>query len=240
MTIAVIVPVWNEAEALRATMASIIREHPRETKPASSDSMNTGSRDPGLELIVADGGSDDGSAGIAREAGAQVIASPRRQRAAQMNLGAEAAMGDVMLFLHADTLLPAGWARVLANAFAHDPKLVGGAFRRRFVPGSRFLRFTCAAADVRGRCLGWFLGDQAIFVRREIFRELGGFAPLPVCEDLDFTRRLARRGRVRLLKETVHTSDRRFHRRGALRQSLADLVTAIRFLCEQRNRKSRE
>ena len=213
--ISVIVPAVNEAECLGSVLEA-----------ARADGGP-------VEVLLVDGGSSDATVAIARAAGARVIESPVQLRATQMNLGAAAARGDVLLFLHADTLLPAGWRRAIATAFAREPDLVGGAFRRRFVPGSFFLRLTCAVADLRGQHWGWFLGDQAMFVRREIFRELGGFAPLRACEDLEFARRLARRGRVRQLREIVLTSDRRFRARGAVGQTLADLTTAWRFLREK-------
>jgi rSAM/selenodomain-associated transferase 2 len=212
-SISIIVPVLNEAEHLAATLASI------------------GSP---VQLIVVDGGSSDDSAGIARCAGAEVIASTVQQRAAQLNFGAERATGDVLLFLHADTRLPQDWSVFLRNALARDPHCVGGAFRRRFDFGSRFLAVTCALADWRGAIFNVFLGDQAMFVRREVFRTLGGFAPLQRCEDLDLSMRLARTGRCRLLPATVITSGRRFQLRGVVRQTLHDFVVAGRFVAGRR------
>ena len=112
--IAVIVPTWNEAAQL----------------PACLDAVGGG--DAAVEVIVADGGSTDRTAEIARAWGARVVAAPVRQRAAQMNLAAAGARGRVLVFLHADTRLPAGWVAELAGALDRDPGLVGGAFRRRF------------------------------------------------------------------------------------------------------------
>lgn len=212
-SISIIMPVLNEAEHLPAAFASI------------------GSP---VQLIVVDGGSGDDSPAIARRTGAEVIASPVQQRAAQMNLGAERATGDVLLFLHADTRLPQDWSAVLRNALARDPRYVGGAFRRRSDCGSRVLAVTCALADWRGAMFNLFLGDQAMFARREVFRALGGFAPLQRCEDLDLSMRLARTGRCRLLPATVITSGRRFQRRGAVRQTLHDFVVASRFVAGRR------
>jgi rSAM/selenodomain-associated transferase 2 len=207
--IAVIVPVWNDATALRASLAAIV----------GAD-----------DVVVVDGGSDDHSVAVARAAGARVVVCSVRQRAAQMNLGAQESSTDVLLFLHADTILPPDALTAVRTGFANDPGLAGGAFRRRFIPGSRFLRLTCALANLRGRTCGWFLGDQAMFVRRAMFEQLSGFAPLRMCEDLDFSRRLARAGRTRLLRPVVYSDDRRFRRSGAVRQSLADLATTWRFL----------
>jgi rSAM/selenodomain-associated transferase 2 len=211
-SISVIVPVLNEAAHLPASLASV------------------GPLDESLQLIVVDGGSKDDSLTVARRCGAKTLVSPIRQRAAQMNLGADSAKGDVLLFLHADTRLPENWRNVLATEMQRDAACVGGAFRRRFDSPSFFLRTTCRLSDWRGSLFNWFLGDQAIFVRRDVFRTLGGFARLERCEDLDFSIRLARLGKSRLLPLTVVSSARRFEQRGPLRQTLRDFATAISFL----------
>jgi GT2 family glycosyltransferase len=171
---------------------------------------------------------------VARRCGAETLVSPIRQRAAQMNLGAGTARGDVLLFLHADTRLPENWRTVLASGMQRDALCVGGAFRRRFDSPSLFLRATSRLADWRSSQFGWFLGDQAMFVRRDIFRTLDGFAPLQKCEDLDFSIRLKRAGRCRLLPATVISSSRRFEQHGPFRQTLRDFATAIRFVMQRR------
>jgi rSAM/selenodomain-associated transferase 2 len=211
-SISIIVPVLNEAAQLPASLASV------------------GRLDGSIQLIVVDGGSTDDSVTVANRWAAQTLVSPIRQRAAQMNLGADAAKGDVLLFLHADTRLPENWRNVLATEMRSDAACVGGAFRRRFDSPSFFLRTTCRLSDWRGSLFNWFLGDQAIFVRRDVFRALGGFANLERCEDLDFSIRLARVGKSRLLPTTVLSSARRFEKRGPLRQTLRDFATAISFL----------
>lgn len=210
--ISVIIPTDHEAELLGATLAAVGRSTPE------------------TEVIVVDGGSGDATVAIASAAGARVVVAPERGRAAQLNHGAAIATGDVLLFLHADTIVPDGWDAAIAATMSADATCVGGAFRRRYVPGSWFLRLTCALATWRCRWSGWFLGDQAMFVRRAVFGELGGFAVLPACEDLDFSIRLARRGRTVVLRDVVLSSDRRFRRLGAVRQTWADLVTTGRFL----------
>ena len=217
-TISIIVPVLNEAQHLREVLASI------------------NSKVGGQEVIVVDGGSSDASCAIAAAADVRLLHSPVRQRAAQMNLGVRAACGSILLFLHADTRLPAGWRENLLDAFARRPEIVGGAFRRRFDSGSRLLRVTCRLADWRGRRFGWFLGDQAMFVRREVFERLGGFAPLQPFEDLEFSLRLARAGRTELLDTVVTSSGRRFELRGALRQTCSDVALTLNFLISSRAR----
>ncbi len=114
-----------------------------------------------------------------------------------------------MLFLHADTRLAPSALRALQAALRHE-EVVGGGFARRYDSASPFLRATCALAEARTRFCGWFLGDQAIFVRRTVFAALGGFSAWDVFEDLDFSRRLARVGRVVTLRPPVVSSARRF------------------------------
>ena len=217
-SITVIVPVWNEADNLPACLASI------------------GTLGVEVEVIVVDAGSSDGSAAIARAAGATVLNSGVRQRAAQLNAGATHAKGAVLLFLHADTCLPSEWRPALRNALEGNTDILGGGFRRRFEGGSSVLRITCELAAWRGKLCGWFLGDQAMFVRREAFDALGGFKPFQRCEDLDFSIRLSRRGRTCVLSATVQTSSRRFQAYGPVRQTIRDFLTATRFIFAERHR----
>lgn len=180
------------------------------------------------EVVVVDGASGDGSAAAARAAGARVVACARAHRAAQLNAGARAARGAVLLFLHADTVLPRSAGRRILDAL-RDPRVVGGAFRRRYTGGGAFLALTCLLADLRCRWFGLSLGDQAQFVRRALFLAHGGFAPLARCEDLELARALARRGRLATLGPPVRSSPRRFAR-GAVAVTLHDAWTAVRHL----------
>ena len=211
--ISVVIPTLNEAGQLPATLAAIQANRPR----------------AGLEVILVDAGSSDDTVELASASGARVVMSPEAQRAAQMNLGARNARGDVLLFLHADTLL-AESALPNLEAALDDPEVVGGGFARRFASPSRCLRLTCRLADWRCRRLGWFLGDQAIFARREAFERLGGYRPLDLFEDLDFSRRLARVGRVVTLDPPVVSSARRFADRGVVSRTCSDLWLTFRYL----------
>jgi len=170
------------------------------------------------ELIVADGESRDATRDVAARLADAVVLAPRG-RAAQMNAGAAAARGDVLLFLHADTRLPDGFADAVARALA-DPHVVGGHFAVALnAPGWRY-RLTERLISGRSRLTGVATGDQAIFVRRSVFEALGGFAALPLMEDIDLMRRLKRSGRVAALDERVVTSARRWERDGFWRTVL--------------------
>jgi rSAM/selenodomain-associated transferase 2 len=203
MKISVIIPALNEARELPETMARL---------------------SGAAEIILADGGSDDGTADWK---GVIVLKTPRG-RASQMNAGAAIATGDVFLFLHADTWMQAGCLEAMGAAM-RDPEVVGGAFERRFRSDSIFLKSTCALAALRNRAIGWHLGDQGIFCRARTFREMGGFKNLRAFEDIDFSRRLARKGKIITLRPAILSSARRFES-GAIKRTAMDLVLTMRYL----------
>lgn len=189
MRISVVVPTLNEAATLSAALARL----------------------DGAEVIVADGGSGDGTAEAARALGARVISAPRG-RGPQLAAGARAATGEAILFLHADTRLGAGALDALRGALA-DPAVVGGNFRLIFDGEDRFSRWlTGFYAWLRRR--GLFYGDSAIFVRRAALEAIGGVPEIALMEDFELVRRLARRGRLACVSEPpAVTSSRRFEGR---------------------------
>jgi rSAM/selenodomain-associated transferase 2 len=209
--ISVIIPVFNESCYLSATLAAI----------EQSESAH--------EIIVVDAGSSDGSIAVALEHGARVISTAVKQRASQMNRGARSARGDVFLFLHADTRLPQNALTKIEFVIAKR-NVVGGGFARRYDLPSWFLRGTCVLAGIRTRLSGWFLGDQGIFVRRDVFEKLGGFRNFDLFEDLDFSRRMRCEGRVVTLRPPVISSARRFSLYGPCRTTWKDLLTTCRYL----------
>ncbi|HKS36721.1 MAG TPA: TIGR04283 family arsenosugar biosynthesis glycosyltransferase [Verrucomicrobiae bacterium] len=209
--ISIVIPTLNEAELLPGSLGRI------------------GADIVPHEIVVVDGGSSDASVRIAEAAKCRVLQSAERHRAKQMNLGAANAQGDVLLFLHADTLIPPEGLRAIESVLKNE-RVVGGGFRRRYVNAPAFLQFTCAMADWRGRWLGWHFGDQGIFVRRAAFEALGGFRELAVFEDVDLCRRMKKVGRVVGLRPQVLSSARRFAKRGALVTSLADLWLTCRYV----------
>jgi len=181
------------------------------------------------EIIVIDGGSSDGTAELAEKKSKRVLRTMERNRAIQMNEGRRLANGNVLLFLHADTLLAPLALEAIASAMRRS-QVVGGAFARRYASRSVFLRMTCLLAELRGRTFGWFLGDQAIFVRSEVFDSLGGFREWEIFEDLDFSRRMQRVGEVVTLRPPVVSSARRFSARGPVRTTLSDFWLTCQYL----------
>lgn len=198
-SVSIVVPVLDEACGLVAFLEAL--------QPL---------RSRGHEIVVADGGSGDGSPGVA-EAFADRVVLTKRGRAVQMNAGAAVAVGDALLFLHADTRLPADADRLMLGA-------LGGACWGRFdvrIEGrSRALPVIAAAMNLRSRLTGIATGDQAMFMRREVFERLGGFAPIALMEDIEMSRRLRRVGAPACLNSRVITSGRRWDSHGALRTVL--------------------
>ena len=169
----------------------------------------------GAEVIVVDGGSGDGTDRLAEAAGARVIVG-RVGRARQMNRGASAASGDVLLFLHADTVLPDGYAERVFDALL-DPRVVGGAFRHATDRGGPAMAMLERLIHFRAKYLRLPYGDQALFVRRSAFESAGTFPDVPIAEDLAFVRRLRALGRLVILPAAAVTSARRWEKLGVLR-----------------------
>jgi rSAM/selenodomain-associated transferase 2 len=178
------------------------------------------------EVIVADGGSVDRTARFATGAGARVLLSePMRSR--QLNQGALSALNDVLIFLHADTHLPPGAAQAVEDALAHGADF--GGFRIAFAEPAHKLRLAAALINLRTAFTRCPWGDQAQFIRRDTFQQMGGFHEIPLMEDYDLAIRMKRIGRSILLPLTVTTSGRRFLRKGIFRTAAANWRTVIRF-----------
>lgn len=165
------------------------------------------------EVIVSDGGSSDGTPEIARRLGARVV-NGAAGRGAQLNRGARAASGDVLLFLHADTVVPEELRRQIEDAVARGAG--GGGCAIRFDPGGPLMRFGAGWINRRTRLFRIPLGDQAQFLTREAFDELGGYRDWPILEDLDLMRRLRRSATIAILDGPVVTSSRRFRALGVV------------------------
>jgi rSAM/selenodomain-associated transferase 2 len=171
----------------------------------------------GAEVIVVDGGSSDNTVALARPFATQVLAAARG-RAEQMNAGAATAKGDVLLFLHADTRLPADADRLILDGLARTPR-AWGRFDIRFDDGG-WLRVVALMMNVRSRLTGICTGDQALFVTRAAFDSIGGFPSIALMEDVAASARLKRVSRPLCLHARVTTSGRRWRRHGIWRTIL--------------------
>ncbi len=175
-------------------------------------------RGRGHELIVVDGGSQDGTPILARGAVDHIVSAPRG-RASQMNAGAALARGDVLLFLHADTRLPANADERILQGLAASGR-AWGRFDVRIEGESAWLPVIAFFMNLRSRVTGIATGDQAMFVRRDAFEHAGGFAPLELMEDIALSRSLKRISRPLCIADPAVTSGRRWERRGVLRTVL--------------------
>lgn len=165
------------------------------------------------EVILADGGSSDETAAIAEASGAQLVLSGRG-RGTQLAAGAEAACGDWLLFLHADTVLESGWDKVIRPFIEAPGNARRAAYCRLQLDDSRLgARRIAALANLRSRMLGLPYGDQGLLIARTFYRELGGFRSLPLMEDIDLVRRIGRR-RLSMLDVSACTSAKRYREGG--------------------------
>jgi rSAM/selenodomain-associated transferase 2 len=176
-------------------------------------------------VVVVDGGSTDDSAHIANRF-FHTERAMRPNRGEQLNRGARCLGDDVLLFVHADSQLPRGFDFFIHRALS-DPRAVGGCFRLQFDVPRPMLRLYSWFTRFPGRF--FHFGDQAFFVRRDIFGKLGGFQPLPFLENVEFLRRLRRSGEFAILPASVKTSARRFLQRGVVRQQVANIALVTLF-----------
>jgi rSAM/selenodomain-associated transferase 2 len=196
MNISVIIPVLNEEKTIAATLHALLALRPH-------------------EIIVVDGGSRDRSREICRELGVQVFSS-ERGRARQMNDGAHRATGEVLLFLHADTKLPDSALQDIAAALG-DARCLGGRFDVDLEGSHWMLKLVGALINYRSRATKVGTGDQAIFVRRAVFAQVGGYPDIPLMEDTALCRSLKRLGGIACLRSRVVTSARRWESDGVWR-----------------------
>jgi rSAM/selenodomain-associated transferase 2 len=206
LMISVIIPVLNESAHLASTLQSV---------------QTTAQ----VEVIVVDGGSSDGTVELARSHGVCVLSSPPG-RAAQMNLGATIAQGEVLLFLHGDTRLPARYDRHIQTVLA-QPGVIAGAFDLA-IEGSAFgLRWVEWGVWWRSRLCQLPYGDQALFLTAETFHNLGGFSELPIMEDFKFVQALKQHGTIAIAAAAVLTSSRRWRNLGVFRTTAINQVIVL-------------
>ena len=193
--LSVVIPTLNAAAALAATLERV------------------GAAD---EIVIADGGSSDETVAIAERYGTRIVVAPKG-RGAQLRAGADAARGDWMLFLHADTSPGHGWRAAVADHAAREPRKAAY-FRFRLVGRAWQARLIERGVAARARLLALPYGDQGLLVPRCLYEAVGGFRPLPLMEDVDLVRRIGRR-RLRRLDEWASTSSERWRRDGWARRS---------------------
>jgi rSAM/selenodomain-associated transferase 2 len=197
--LSIVVPTLNEAASIEGTLAALAPLRQR-----------------GAEVIVIDGGSSDATVDLAAD-GADHVFVAERGRAHQMNAGARRGVGDTLLFLHADTVLPTDADVQIARALQRGR---WGRFDVAIVGGSRWLGLIALLMNSRSRLTGICTGDQALFMTRELFDVLGGFADLPLMEDVEFSRRARRIARPVAIAARAQTSGRRWERHGVWRTVL--------------------
>ena len=210
MKVSIVVPVLDEAAVIVDLLERLRRDFPE------------------CEVVVVDGGSRDDTVALARPLASVVNSAPGR--GPQLNAGARRTTGDVLWFIHADTRPdPAALAQI--RACLRNPRVVGGGLSLRFDRRSPGLNFLVWTSNLRARRLGLIFGDQAMFLRREVFDDLGGFPEIPLMEDLEMSRRVARRGQLCLLPATSVASARRFETHGTWRMIVFMQYLKLLYLC---------
>ncbi len=208
--ISVIIPALNEARALPATLAALA------------------SQGGEWEALLVDGGSDDDTLAIAAQFAPLRCLVSERGRGAQMNAGAKQAQGELLLFLHADTLLPDGAIGCL-NQLESDPTFSSGGFSHRFSGSHPALGFVSRLHNFRCRVTRIFYGDQAMVVRRSLFEQLGGFPEDGLLEDIRLSEQLREQGEPRMFAEEIITDSRKFEQMGPWKSLFRCLVILISY-----------
>ncbi|MGW8287658.1 MAG: TIGR04283 family arsenosugar biosynthesis glycosyltransferase [Desulfobulbales bacterium] len=208
--ISVIIPTYNEAENIAMLLPEL---------------LSAGA----VEVIVADGSSTDGTAEKAKALGATVLVDLQRNRAFQMNAGAKAARGELLLFLHGDTRLAPGFVEKIKHTLA-QPGVAAGAFSLKIAGKGIGLRIIERLANFRASIFQMPYGDQGIFITAAAFSALDGFPALPIMEDFALVRKLKRRGRIQILSQAATTSVRRWEKLGLLRTTILNQLIILGYL----------
>ena len=207
--ISIIIPTLNEAGNIKETIIS------------SQFSNN-------VEIIVVDGGSQDETLFIAKSLNVKVIISPAG-RANQMNAGAMAASGEILLFLHADTRLPTNFEEMMRTTLA-KPGIVAGAFALRINAPNLGLRLVEFGVKWRSHLWQMPYGDQGIFLTKDVFQQVGNFPQMPIMEDFELIRKLKTMGKIYLLQTPVITSPRRWLKKGIIQTTILNQIIVIAYL----------
>jgi rSAM/selenodomain-associated transferase 2 len=213
--ISIIIPVLNEVDNIKKVLAS--------TQPSQN-----------VEVIVVDGGSVDGTLELVQSLDIKVLSAPTG-RACQMNAGARAATGEILLFLHADTILPPGFDTMIRAALQSPNQgsaktTIGGAFALQIDHPLKSLRLIEWGVSWRARFLQLPYGDQAIFLKAETFHQIDGFPEFPIMEDFALVRRLRSMGHIALIPIPVITSARRWLKKGVIQNTLINQIIILAYL----------
>ena len=230
--ISIIIPVLHEEETISHCIDHIFSAFNSHTTVTSDDaSLSPELIQPSvsIEVIVVDGDQDGSTINIIKRSGVKTLISDPG-RGTQMNAGLDASTGDIFLFAHVDTILPRDPIQLILSTL-NDPNIDGGAFSLGIDSRRKSLRFIAAMTTFRSQVTKIPYGDQAIFIRRSVFKEIGGFREIPIMEDLDLMRRCRKAGyRIKILREKVITSARRWEREGVIRCTLRNWRVRSGFL----------
>ena len=183
-----------------------------------------------IEIIVVDGGSSDGTVEIAERTADRLISSPLKNRSSQMRLGAEAAKGELLIFLHADTRLPLDWQKAVISCFeSKGQKVVAGAFKLKFNSDSSIYKLIAFLENCRTQITGVPQGDQALFVSSQAYKESGGFPQVPLMEEYLFIPNLRKLGSIKILNQEILSSVRRYVKNGPFRNSFKNSFLVLLF-----------
>lgn len=213
--ISIIIPTLNEEETIGQCLETVVDI-------------------PGIEVIVADGGSTDSTVEIVGQHRNVKVVTSVMGRSIQMNKGAGYASGEILLFLHADCVLSREAVLNVRNVFGGS-QFVGGAFKIRLLSDKFSYRLIETGINFRSKLFKLPYGDQGLFVKRSVFEELGGFRDMPNCEDLDFVCRLKKQGKITILDERVSASIRRWENHGILRTSLRNQFLLVSYVLGRKN-----
>lgn len=206
--ISIIVPVYNEEKTIKRLLDSFFYND-------------------GYEVIVVDGDSQDRTLEFVRLYPVRLVSSAKN-RAVQMNEGAEAAKGDILFFLHADCLFEKGALKEITSLVNNG--FIGGCLLQRINSKKIIYRFIEASGNIRARLLKVFYGDQAMFVRRDVFLRMGGFNNVRIFEDIAFSKRLKKEGRVCVIGKRIYSSPRRWEKKGILKVTFINWIMTIGLL----------
>jgi rSAM/selenodomain-associated transferase 2 len=205
--ISIIIPVLNEETFILKTLKNLRKNE-------------------AIEVIVVDGGSKDNTVQLVQNMGIKIIKLTQASRSLQMNQGALLATGNILLFLHADTILPQGYDELILNGFSNS-KIVGGAFQLKIDLSLFSLRLIEILVNWRSQIFSIPYGDQGIFVKTSVFLEIGGFTNFPIMEDFEFMQKLNKRGKIIIVSAKVVTSGRRWQKLGVVKTTLINQLIIL-------------